>query len=139
MLPCRQPWGIVYIFQQNGYRLLSRLPSSLFLFFLPSFFPFFLLSLLSQEVIDAGTSSTVHSYLELLLPALVGILQAPDSTEEEQQLKRQCVRVGRIVELLLDILYFGELAIANGPVTANKACLSTSKFLMEKILPSLWM
>ncbi|KAL2085862.1 hypothetical protein ACEWY4_019182 [Coilia grayii] len=52
-----------------------------------------LLTELFEEVIGAGITSTVHSYLELLLPALVGILQVPDSTEEEQQLKRHCVRL----------------------------------------------
>ncbi|XP_062377651.1 protein CIP2A isoform X2 [Sardina pilchardus] len=60
-----------------------------------------LLTELLQEVVDAGLPSTVHSYLELLLPALVGLLHAPDATEEDQQLSRHCVRVGHVVELLL--------------------------------------
>ncbi|XP_022537301.2 protein CIP2A isoform X1 [Astyanax mexicanus] len=60
-----------------------------------------LLTELFEEVIDSSLSGSAHSFVELLLPALQGLLQAPDPSEGEQLLRRHCVRAGRTVDLLL--------------------------------------
>ncbi|XP_076146180.1 protein CIP2A isoform X2 [Alosa pseudoharengus] len=90
-----------------------------------------LLTELFEEVIDAGSSSTVHSYLELLLPALVGILQAPDSMEEEQQLRRHCVRVGSVVELLLVLCGEEHLKSLVSQQISSKLCASQVELLLS--------
>ncbi|KAL7835387.1 hypothetical protein SRHO_G00277340 [Serrasalmus rhombeus] len=62
-----------------------------------------LLTELFEEAIDSSLSDLAQSFVELLLPALQGLLQAPDPSEGEQLLKRHCIRAGRAVDLLLDI------------------------------------
>uniref|UniRef100_A0AAR2K8E6 CIP2A N-terminal domain-containing protein n=1 Tax=Pygocentrus nattereri TaxID=42514 RepID=A0AAR2K8E6_PYGNA len=62
-----------------------------------------LLTELFEEAIDSSLSDSAQSFVELLLPALQGLLQAPDPSEGEQLLKRHCIRAGRVVDLLLDI------------------------------------
>ncbi|KAI4898583.1 hypothetical protein NFI96_033242, partial [Prochilodus magdalenae] len=68
-----------------------------------------LLTELFEEVIDSSSSGSAHSYMELLLPAVQDLLQAPDPGEGEQLLKRHCARAGRAVDLLLDILTYWPL------------------------------
>ncbi|XP_031439312.1 LOW QUALITY PROTEIN: protein CIP2A [Clupea harengus] len=90
-----------------------------------------LLTELFEEVIDAGTTASVQSHLELLLPALVGLLQVPDSTEEEQQLKRHCVRVGRVVELLLVLCVDDHLKSLVAQQIPSKLCTSQVELLLS--------
>ncbi|KAL6462715.1 hypothetical protein MHYP_G00291370 [Metynnis hypsauchen] len=54
-----------------------------------------LLTELFEEAIDSSLSDSAQSFVELLLPALQGLLQAPDPSEGEQLLKRHCLRAGR--------------------------------------------
>ncbi|XP_066538593.1 protein CIP2A isoform X2 [Hoplias malabaricus] len=60
-----------------------------------------LLTELFEEVVDSALSGSTHTFVELLLPALQGLLQAPEPREGEQLLKRHCVRAGRAMDLLL--------------------------------------
>ncbi len=58
----------------------------------------------SQEAIDSSLCSSAQSFVELLLQEVLVLLQSPDSTEGDQLLKKHCLRAGRVVDFLLDIL-----------------------------------
>ncbi|XP_063063486.1 protein CIP2A isoform X2 [Engraulis encrasicolus] len=89
-----------------------------------------LLTELFEEVIDSGSTSSVHSYLELLLPALVGLLQVPDSSEEEKLIKRHCVRVGRATELLLMLCGEDHLkSLVSVQITSQLCCAQVELLL----------
>jgi len=59
-----------------------------------------------QEAIDSSLCCSAQSFVELLLQEVLVLLQSPDSTEGDQLLKKHCLRAGRIVDFLLDILYY---------------------------------
>lgn len=60
-----------------------------------------------QEVIDSSLSSSAQSFAEMLLQEMLVLMQSPDSTEgTEQLLKKHCLRAGRVIDLLLDILNY---------------------------------
>lgn len=58
-----------------------------------------------QEVIVSSQCGSARSFLELLLPALLSLLQTPDLGAGDELLQRHCARAGRALDLLLDILY----------------------------------
>ncbi len=58
----------------------------------------------SQEAIDSSLCSSAQSFVELLLQEVLVLLQSPDSSEGDQLLKKHCLRAGRVVDFLLDIL-----------------------------------
>ncbi|KPP75407.1 protein CIP2A-like [Scleropages formosus] len=63
-----------------------------------------LLEELFEETIDSALYSSAQPFLDLLLPVLLTMLEAPDSTCSERLLKKHCSRVARALDLLLDIL-----------------------------------
>uniref|UniRef100_A0A8C1K5E8 Cell proliferation regulating inhibitor of protein phosphatase 2A n=1 Tax=Cyprinus carpio TaxID=7962 RepID=A0A8C1K5E8_CYPCA len=65
-----------------------------------------LLAELFEEAIDSSLCSSAQSFVELLLQEVLVLLQSPDSTEGDQLLKKHCLRAGRVVDFLLDILNF---------------------------------
>ncbi|CAM4722951.1 unnamed protein product [Leuciscus chuanchicus] len=65
-----------------------------------------LLTELFEEAIDSSLCSSAQSFVELLLQEVLVLLHSPDSTEGDQSLKKHCLRAGRVVDLLLDILTY---------------------------------
>ncbi|TRY89599.1 hypothetical protein DNTS_017779, partial [Danionella cerebrum] len=62
------------------------------------------LALIHWEVIGSPLCSSAQSFVELLLQEVLLLIQSPDSLEGDQLLKKHCLRAGRVVNLLLDIL-----------------------------------
>ncbi|XP_018590175.2 protein CIP2A [Scleropages formosus] len=60
-----------------------------------------LLEELFEETIDSALYSSAQPFLDLLLPVLLTMLEAPDSTCSERLLKKHCSRVARALDLLL--------------------------------------
>lgn len=65
-----------------------------------------LLSLSVQEALGAeSVSDCVLSFVEMLLPVLLGLLKAVDPAQGDAHLRKHCGRITHVISLLLNILY----------------------------------
>ncbi|XP_062841579.1 protein CIP2A [Trichomycterus rosablanca] len=86
---------------------------------------------LFEEVIDSSLSGSSHSFLELLLPALQGLLQAPDPSEGEEQLRKHCTRAGRVLDLLLVLCREEYFRVLVSKHVSSELCMSLVELLLS--------
>ncbi|MBN3275004.1 CIP2A protein, partial [Polyodon spathula] len=63
-----------------------------------------LLKEMLEEAIDSPCCSTMHQFVDLLLPVLLDLLQIPGQILDEALVKKKCARTSRAIDILLDIL-----------------------------------
>uniref|UniRef100_A0A8C9VNX5 Cellular inhibitor of PP2A n=1 Tax=Scleropages formosus TaxID=113540 RepID=A0A8C9VNX5_SCLFO len=85
-----------------------------------------LLEELFEETIDSALYSSAQPFLDLLLPVLLTMLEAPDSTCSERLLKKHCSRVARhiwsLTETLLLCLAQMEALFSSGQMDVSFGC-----------------
>uniref|UniRef100_A0A8C9RMN7 Cellular inhibitor of PP2A n=1 Tax=Scleropages formosus TaxID=113540 RepID=A0A8C9RMN7_SCLFO len=92
-----------------------------------------LLEELFEETIDSALYSSAQPFLDLLLPVLLTMLEAPDSTCSERLLKKHCSRVARHIWSLTETLLCTEdsmrMLVAQGLSAA--VCLAQMEALFS--------
>ncbi|XP_028821799.1 protein CIP2A isoform X2 [Denticeps clupeoides] len=88
------------------------------------------------EAISSHMSGPVHSFADLLLPALLGLLQPPEGPEESALLKKHCVRMGRVMDLLLVLSGDDFLKTLVSKQLKSELCVSQVELLLSSTVSS---
>ncbi|MGH0165159.1 UNVERIFIED_CONTAM: hypothetical protein FKN15_065267 [Acipenser sinensis] len=90
-----------------------------------------LLKEMLEEAIDSPCCSTMHQFVDLLLPVLLDLLQTPGQILDESLAKKKCARTSRAIDILLDILSIEFYVLINSQVGADVVLKTLD--LMSKI------
>uniref|UniRef100_A0A667YV50 Cellular inhibitor of PP2A n=1 Tax=Myripristis murdjan TaxID=586833 RepID=A0A667YV50_9TELE len=95
-----------------------------------------LLSELLEEALGADSvSASVLSFVEMLLPVLLGLLKGLNPAQGEAQLRKHCLRVTNVTNLLLDILHLSVPSCRGSEFEV--VCLCFSQVCAEAVLKTL--
>lgn len=83
-------------------------------------------SLSVQEALGAeSVSDCVLSFVEMLLPVLLGLLKAVDPAQGDAHLRKHCGRITHVTRLLLNILYL------TAPLCCSCVCVCVFLFVLK--------
>ncbi|KAK1168299.1 hypothetical protein AOXY_G11204 [Acipenser oxyrinchus oxyrinchus] len=87
-----------------------------------------LLKEMLEEAIDSPCCSTMHQFVDLLLPVLLDLFQTPGQILDESLAKKKCARTSRAIDILLDILSVESLKFQVSEKLTARACVSQLEF-----------
>ncbi|KAJ8413150.1 hypothetical protein AAFF_G00091460 [Aldrovandia affinis] len=90
-----------------------------------------LLAELFEAEIDSVPSGSAQAFLDLLLPMLLGLLQAPDAPLSEPQAKRHFVRAAHVMDLLLVLSSEDMMKKQLSQQLSSQLCVSQVELLLS--------
>uniref|UniRef100_A0A667ZBP6 Cellular inhibitor of PP2A n=1 Tax=Myripristis murdjan TaxID=586833 RepID=A0A667ZBP6_9TELE len=92
---------------------------------------------LLSELLEVCVSASVLSFVEMLLPVLLGLLKGLNPAQGEAQLRKHCLRVTNVTNLLLDILHLSVCIPSCRGSEFEVVCLCFSQVCAEAVLKTL--
>ncbi|KAK6486175.1 protein CIP2A-like protein [Huso huso] len=87
-----------------------------------------LLKEMLEEAIDSPCCSTMHQFVDLLLPVLLDLLQTPGQILDESLAKKKCARTSRAIDILLVLCGDESLKFQVSEKLTARACVSQLEF-----------
>ncbi|XP_041089043.1 protein CIP2A [Polyodon spathula] len=87
-----------------------------------------LLKEMLEEAIDSPCCSTMHQFVDLLLPVLLDLLQIPGQILDEALVKKKCARTSRAIDILLVLCGDESLKVQVSEKLTARICVSQLEF-----------